>query len=222
MYTLERISNVDSGFFMRQQAKKGAAFEKYLRRAYDGRNTAHQDSAEFSPAAVFLQRIKWQLRGMKRSHEDKLQFHFLVDNIEFFTEIDEHQLLTPGRQHFRVIDYFLLNGKQIQVTLLSSIERQAAFSVDEYQIQTLDSLKTFFDRALTDSVVHPMPFSAIPEFAWSEGLGRGLESELQNILVGIMGVAEKVLQLPIPKKAAHYSTDNVVSLEKLMINEYNK
>ncbi|MBI2417362.1 MAG: hypothetical protein HYV28_05560 [Ignavibacteriales bacterium] len=222
MYTLERISNVDSGFLMKQKPRKGAAFEKFLHQAYEANRGFPHDSAEFSPAAKFLQRIKWQLRSLKRAGEEKLQFHFMVDTVDFFTEIDEHHIVLPGKQHFRICDYFYLDNKQIQATLLAGVERVAALSVDEYEIQPLPAVKTFFDRSVADSRHHPLPFSAIPEFQWSDGIYRNIESELLNILVGVMGIAEKVLQMPVPKKTVLTGEEPVVQLEKLMINEYTK
>ena len=200
---LERIVNVDSNFDFKRQQKKSPHFDKAFLSATEAKGTS-ADSANFSAAAVFLQRIHWRLLKFKLFNSEKVALSFVVDNIEFETEL-EFSAQSTGRQKFCVYDYFFEEGKRLRCGTNYSLVRKSTHEVAEYSSLSLDNTKIYFDRAVNDSVHQDIPFSTIPEISWYEGILSGLEIEFDNIYTGALIFVEKVLneithQVPSARK----------------------
>lgn len=218
MNNLERIVSVDSGFFMRKESRKSPGFDKVYRQAMETRLIPH-DSAQFSPAAQFLQKIRWRLLSLKTSADEKLHLHFIDDDIEFITEIDMRTFDMEGKQYFRMNDYFFIEGKRIQSTLVYGVDKAHARESDSYELLPLKAVKKFFERAVSDSYHHGLPFSAIPELVWFDGIKGDLDTELRNIMIGVAAVAEKVFQLQNPKTKSASAENQLVQYDRLIITE---
>ncbi len=214
---LERIVTIESGFDFRKPQGRSKQFDKAFAHAVDNRIIG-SDSANLSPAAVFLQRMHWRLIKLKQSSSEKVLLHFLVDDIEFETDLE----LTPhssGKQRFLMSDYFLKDGKRLRCGTLYSLERKLLTESAEYELAPLNAVKAYFERAVSDSKHHDFPVNAIPEISWYDTLNDRLSSELNNIYTGALALVEKVVQGAIHRVTSERQQHSLLELERFTIVE---
>jgi len=188
---LERVLNINSGFGLRENQNRPTGFDKYFQTSVETHSAIH-DSINISPAAVLLQKIKWKLLQLKTVSKDKIAVRFACDEIEFLTEIDMNLNLHFWRQVFNAYDYFVFDRKKIKCSLQYSISPNQQIDKNEFELMELRSLKQFFEKAVTDSSHHELPFSAIPEIGWYEGSQARLEYELINVFHGVILLVDKL------------------------------
>ncbi len=214
---LDRIVNIEPGFNFKRQQPKSPQFDKLFSNVLEGKQTSG-DKANLSPAATFLQKMHWQLLKMKQRGPEKVELRFIVDELEFETEM-EVSIQNQGRQKFYVYDHFVDEGKRLRCGIQYSLEKRSPSDVSNYEIMPLNTTKLFFDRAVSDSLHHDLPFASYPEVNWYENLVPQLKSELENIYTGALAFVEKVLQAPTSKLKQVNQTTQSIDLERFTIEE---
>ena len=214
---LERIVNIEPNFNFKQQQRKSPNFDKMFSHVLDGKQ-AGSDTANLSAAALFLQKMRWQLIKMKQHGTEKVELRFMVDGIEFETEL-EISLISSGRQKFTVYDYFFDGGKRLRCGTMYSLEKRHLAELLDYELSPLHTIKIYFDRAVSDSLHHDLPFSSLPEVSWFDNLMPQLTSELENIYTGALAFVEKVLQAPTSRLKHAQQITPVLELERFTIEE---
>lgn len=215
---LERIVNIDSGFDFRQrQQRRSGQFDKLFSHAADGKPFGN-DSANLSPAALVLQKMHWQLLRLKNISSGRVFLNFVVDNIEFETEL-EPASTDSEPQKFLMNDYFYEDGKRLRCSTVYTLPRKKLSESSEYALAPLQAVKVYFDRAVADSVHHDLPFSAIPELSWYDSLFDRLDSELGNIYTGALAFVEKVLQGNSQRIKAERQKASALELERFTMIE---
>ncbi len=214
---LERIINIEPGFDFKRQQHKSPHFDKMFSHVLDGKQ-AGSDTANLSPAAIFLQKMRWQLLKLKQHGAEKVELRFIVDGLEFEAEL-EVSIQNAGRQKFYVYDYFTDGGKRMRCGTLYSLDKRNLTEISDYELAPLTTTKIYFDRAVSDSLHHDLPFSSLPEVSWFEHLVPKLKSEFENIYTGALAFVEKVLQAPTSRLQHTQQNTSVLELERFTIEE---
>jgi hypothetical protein len=215
---LERIVNVDSGFdFRHGQQRRSGQFDKLFAHPADNKAFG-SDSANLSPAALVLQRMHWQLLRFKSLSSERMLLHFVVDNIEFETEL-EPAISENEHQRFQMTDYFFEDGKKLRCSTGYTLIRKKLAETSEYHLAPLQAVKSYFDRAVTDSAHHDLPFSAIPEIVWYDGLLEKLDTELNNIYTGALAFVEKIMANAPQRSKTERSKSASLELERFTMVE---
>lgn len=141
---LERIANIETknGF---KGSRKATPYEKFLRKPFAEKEFG-KDSIVFSPAAVFLSSIGWQLKEVSYPSQDKVKIVFFISDFEFETVVDLVDFYQTTHQSFKVTQNRMIDGKAGKVMVDLSVKKPD-YTLPEEQSRTLiNSLKELFGR----------------------------------------------------------------------------
>ncbi|NOX18792.1 MAG: hypothetical protein GXO87_10995 [Chlorobi bacterium] len=82
--------------------KRTSNFERYFSKPYT-ENLTGNDSIVFSPAAIYLSRIKWHMEDIEYLPGDKVKLDFFIDDIEFKTVVEIQTFPKTNRLNFELI-----------------------------------------------------------------------------------------------------------------------
>ena len=97
---LEKIININSNQPYKGKKKSGN-FEKFLNKPQIEK-VFGKDSISFSPGALYLSKINWQLKEIDYPAEEKVVVQFIIDEFEFTSEVDFVNFYTNNYQKYKV------------------------------------------------------------------------------------------------------------------------
>jgi hypothetical protein len=145
MPMLEKITNIRTNLNYERKANGKSNFSSFFRNPIDSKDSEH-DSIIFSPAAVYLSRLKWHLKEIKYPSKEKVVINFLVDDLEFKTEFDFLVFYSLNRQNFEVISESFVEGEKLKSSAEISLRKNEIILSDEVNIQKFPTLKKLFSR----------------------------------------------------------------------------
>lgn len=119
-------------------------------RAYHGDIHSHlqlKDSIRFSPAAVFLSKINWKLREIRRKGKEKLNLLFTIDDLEFLTEIDLLNFYAANRQVYCVTRSFDQAKPAFKIIMHFSARKKSRLNENDITYMKLTGIPALFSEA---------------------------------------------------------------------------
>lgn len=139
-----------------------------------------KDSALFSPLAKLMSKINWQILNLEYPSEEEMLFHFIVDDIEFFTIINFNELYTNSHQEFSVFRAGFIDNKKVNFEARIEVQKDEITILEIPEKIEIGSLKRFFNRM----EIHEFKAS-IMQNIYDEilaGIENGIYNELNYIL----------------------------------------
>lgn len=99
---LAKIQNINTNRSALRNKGRTSNFEQYLTKPFVN-NGFGKDSISFSPAAIYLSSIKWQLNEIVYESAEKVFLDVFIDGYEFRTEFDFANFYSSPKQHFEIL-----------------------------------------------------------------------------------------------------------------------
>lgn len=142
---LDKIINIKPEYRYKEGSGSHFGFQKFLQNS-GGNKFLYHDSISFSPAAIFLTKINWQLKDIDLAPNKKLSLIFSTYDFEFSTEIDFLEFYSDPRHYYNITKDFLTFGKKIRLMIRMST-RKNPFHLDEnIERVNLSGLDRLFER----------------------------------------------------------------------------
>ncbi|MBI9073199.1 MAG: hypothetical protein JEY94_16470 [Melioribacteraceae bacterium] len=125
--------------------KKVSGSKKFLNRAYNN-DSLVKDSVVFSPGAIYLSKLNWNLKEINFVSEDKFHFDFFIGDIEFVTEVDLLNFYAESRQKYKLARQIEENESSLKIFIELSANK--IIKLDDLKTKPieLDSLNFLFNR----------------------------------------------------------------------------
>ncbi|MBK8945056.1 MAG: hypothetical protein IPM32_07245 [Ignavibacteriae bacterium] len=175
---LEKISNINP----QDKFKSGTKVlptNPYIIHANDY-NLKKKDSALFSPLAKLMSKINWHILNLEYPSDDEMLFHFLVDDIEFFTIINFNELYTNSHHEFSIIKSGFYKNSKVNFEASIEVQKDEIAILEFPDRIEISHLKRFFNRMEINEFNIAINQKFYDEITL--GIENGIYSELNYIL----------------------------------------
>jgi len=182
---LDRILNINP----KEKYKSGSkitASQFYSVNRHDHEKHQSKDSALFSPLAKLMAKINWKILSVQYQSDDEILFHILINEIEFITVINFHELYTASYQKFTMLKTKVNNGERISFKINLEVEKDDISILDTPEQISTDSILELYNRVIQkkihsrNSITESYILNEI-----SSGIKNSLKVEFNNILKAI-------------------------------------
>jgi len=211
---LGKIINISTNPDLRQQ-RRSHGFGKFFAGGYLHRELVH-DSVTLSPALLYLNEIKWQLKEINNSSNEKMVLVFIVAGLEFSTTIDMLDISYLEGLNYDVLKEREHNGEKTKA--LAQFSAKVNYhSFEEFEnIIEFKGFKIFFDRLFLldmDCELNAYESKAINNLL--DGINERICDEFDYINSGILTFIEKLKGIKLPRLAFVNEQGNLVTLLKI-------
>jgi hypothetical protein len=196
---LERIENIS-----RNKQYKGrrrtSNFERYFSKPYT-ENFAGNDSIVFSPAAIYLSRIKWHMEEIEYLPGDKMKLDFFIDDIEFKTMIEISSFSKSNRLNFELIKREFAGHKMKKLIVKTDVAKKHLRVCEKLPEIELSGIKEIFNRV--QKLKLQTDFKQSDSFALNDildGIVRKVYREFDEILNRLYTFIDKIGKYKLPKE----------------------
>ena len=214
---LEKVENINP---------KGSFKQKDRKRKKESAYHAHfvekhfiKDSIVLSPAAQFLANLNWTLKDIQYLSNDKILLNFLIDEVEFYTEIDLDKLYTEEMQLFHILKSNVKYSGEEKILIQLMIYKDMVKTVDDdlkFEIPVISDLfdKVFDLKLKTD--IGKEDYVLLRNLI--EDIEEQLVEEFQYVLYGIYTFLDKLGKFNLVKNYLfNYDIDNPLRIEKITV-----
>jgi len=211
---LGKIINISTNPDLRQP-RKSHGFGKFFAGGYSHSTDVH-DSVTLSPALLYLNEIKWQLKVINHSSNEKLMVVFIAAGLEFSTTIDMLDISYIDRLNYDVLKEREHNGEKTKA--LAHFSAKVNYhGFDEFEnVIEFKGFKIFFDRLFLldmDCELNASESKAIDNLL--DGINDRICDEFDYINSGILTFIEKLKGIKLPRLAFVTEQGNLVTLLKI-------
>ena len=147
---LEKIANINANNPYSGGKKKSGNFEKFMNKSHVEREMG-KDSISFSPGALYLSRINWQLKEVSYQGEEKVLVEFVIDDFDIFAEVDFVDFYTNSRQRFKVSRKHHEEWESKKAIIVFDVHKGQVMLEDDRRLLELSALKRIFEK-ISDSI----------------------------------------------------------------------
>ena len=120
-------------------------FEKFLNKPHIEREMG-KDSISFSPGALYLSRINWQLKEISYQGEEKVLVEFIIDGFDIYAEVDFVDFYTNSRQKFKVSQKHTDEWDTKKALIIFDVQKGQVMLEDDRRLEELSALKRIFEK----------------------------------------------------------------------------
>jgi hypothetical protein len=142
---LEKIANINANNPYNGGKKKSGNFEKFLNKPHIERELG-KDSISFSPGALYLSRINWQLKDVSYQGDEKILVEFIIDGFDINAEVDFVDFYNNSRQKFKVTRKQIEEGESQKALIIFDVHKGQIMLEDDRRLVELTALKRIFDK----------------------------------------------------------------------------
>lgn len=142
---LDKIINIKPEYRYKEGSGSNFGFQKFYQNAGQHR-IVFQDSISFSPAAIFLSKINWQLRDIEVASNTKMSLIFSTFDFEFHAEIDFLNFYNEPRHYYSINKSFLSIGKKMKLLLRMAANKNIIRIDENVERMNLNGLDRLFER----------------------------------------------------------------------------
>lgn len=147
---LEKISNINANNPYNGGKKKSGSFEKFLNRPHVEREMG-KDSISFSPGALYLSRINWQLKDVSYQGDEKVMVEFVIDGFDINAEVDFVDFYNNSRQKFKVTRKQTDEWNSKKAFIVFDVHKGQIMLDDDSRLVELSALKRIYEK-VSDSI----------------------------------------------------------------------
>lgn len=212
---LSRIINISTNPDFKH-SRKSQGFGKYFGGS-SAHNTEIHDSVTLSPALLFLNEIKWHLKDINQTQNEKMMLGFLVSGFEFSTTLDLLNVNYLDKLEYDVLKERELNGGFTKALARFSVKINPV-NFEEFDDAALfKGFKSLFDRLFLldmDCELNASESKVIHNLL--DGLNEEIRYEFDYVNSGILSFIEKLKGINFPKlKLLNDGNGNSVTLLKI-------
>ncbi len=196
---LERIENIS-----RNKQYKGrrrtSNFERYFSKPYT-ENLTGNDSIVFSPAAIYLSRIKWHMEDIEYLPGDKMKLDFFINDIEFKTLIEIPSFQKTSRLNFELIKREFAGHKMRKLIAKVDVAKKHLKVCERLPEIELNGIKEVFKRI--QQLKLQTEFNRSDSFALNDildGITGKVYREFDEILNRLYTFIDKIGKYKLPKE----------------------
>ena len=147
---LEKIANINANNPYNGGKSKSGSFEKFLNKPHVERELG-KDSISFSPGALYLSRINWQLKDVSYQGDEKILVEFIIDGFDINAEVDFVDFYNNSRQKFKVSHKHAEEGYSPKALIVFDVHKGQVMLEDDRRLVELTALKRIFEK-ISDSI----------------------------------------------------------------------
>lgn len=144
---LDKIINIKPNFGYKEGKGRHPGFQKYFQTANYNKSAFH-DSISFSPAAIFLSKVNWNLKEIDILTKEKINLIFSISEFEFKTEIDFLTLYSEPRHFYTISKDYSAPGNTMRLILNLSAQKNIITLNENIDRVFLNGLDKLFGRML--------------------------------------------------------------------------
>jgi len=214
---LEKIENINPKSSFKEKDRKRKKENAYHTRLVEKHFI--KDSIILSPAAQFLANLNWKLKDIQYLSNDKILLNFLIDDVEFYTEIDLDKLYTEEMQLFHILKSNLKYAGEEKILIDLMIYKDTIKTVGDNLKFEIPAIVDLFDRVFDlklktdiDKEDYVLLHNLIEE------IQEKLVEELQYVLYGIYTFLDKLGKFNLVKNYLfNYDIENPLRIEKITV-----
>lgn len=196
---LDRVLNIKTRMGVRSE-ERAASYEKFAANPAM-KDAFGKDSIIFSPAALYLAKLNWQLREINYPSKDKIFLDFYISDFHFQIEIDFLVFYSKERQTIHISRIKKPRDKRKRYSAFLSVKKDKMRFMEDYMETDLDGIKILFDRIID---LEARDRLVIGNRGASRNLISGIEtrlfSDLQYIFAAIFTFIDKLAKFNVIKK----------------------
>lgn len=203
---LDRVLNIKTGIGIRGE-ERAASYEKFVSTPAM-KEAFGKDSIIFSPAALYLAKLNWQLREINYPTKDKVFLDFYIGDFHFQIEIDFLIFYSRNRQTLHISRIKKPVDKRKRYSTFLSVRKDKLRLMEEYLEADLEGIKILFDRIIDFDTNNRLAENTTQD---NQRLLAGIEtrlySDLQYIFAAIFTFIDKLGKFNVIKN--HKFSDEV-------------
>jgi len=208
---LDKIININTDVRLRSD-DKSSRNNRYGKKK-GAPQMAEKDSLLFSPAALYLAELDWELHNLDYPAENCVSLEFVINNLLFRIKIDfSNYFVTPEQVIF--ISYQIKDKK---ISLFTLLAKRKLWFIDHYKPIELKGLEQLFEIMYNSTDENNQVNSFAVEKVLVE-LETKLNSELQYILASVFTFLDKLGKFKIIKNFRfNNNSAELVKIEKVIV-----
>jgi len=189
---LEKILNINPNGSYKGKKKTSSRTEFPLHYNVSGKHSI-KDTITFSPAALFLAHINWELKEIQYPSSENVFLKFIIAGIEFFVEINLNELYSNIMQQFSILNVHRSKIKEKAVLVKLSVAKDKVVIMENPIKFEIPFINQLYDRIL-DLDLHSALTNEddIMMKNLTDGIKEQLLEEFQNILYGVYTFLDKL------------------------------
>ncbi len=196
---LEKIENISRNKPYKRK-KRTSNFERYFTKPFK-ENLTGSDSIVFSPAAIYLSRIKWHMEDIEYLPGDKVKLDFFIEDIEFKTMIEIPTFPKTNRLEFEIMKREFAGHQVKKMIGKISVAKKRLKVCDRLPEIDLSGIKEVFRRI--KELKLQAEFKQTESFALNDildGIAVKVYREFDEILNRLYTFLDKIGKYKLPKE----------------------
>ncbi len=144
---LEKILNINPNGSYKGKKKPGSRGEFSLHNNVPEKHSI-KDTISFSPAALFLAHINWELKEIQYPNSEHVLLKFIIEGIEFFVEINLNELYSNIMQQFSILNTHRSKVKEKAVLIKLSVAKDKITVFENPMRFEIPFINQLYDRIL--------------------------------------------------------------------------
>ncbi len=215
---LEKILNINPNGSYKRKKKTNSKTEFPLHYNVQAKHSI-KDTITFSPAALFLAHINWELKEIQYPTSEHVLLKFVIEGIEFYVEINLNELYANVMQQFSILNVHRSKVKEKAILVKVSVAKDKITTVENPMKFEIPFINQLYDRILELELHSALTNEdEVMLKNLTDGIKEQLLDEFRNILYGVYTFLDKLGKFNLVKNYlfAHEVNDPLI-IERITV-----